>query len=559
MATSTQIANGLQRPAAQQTTSALMLVALWQAVVGIALFAGVWYVWNLPQLAGSSQTIDSILRLGDIVRYIMMVFLSLLGVASLYSALMIMQLNNSGRFIAILLDLFLFTMALLLFGHLLGLYIGIDNLAESLWRNAIWMLGFPLGYALVWGSRKLFSEGSDSQEWMERAGLGIMMLALIIILWNGGLLNSIGDLVSAFFQPGSLVVGIVMALFLLAGIVLIRNGYTFGETIAERESWQGWLFLMPNFANFLLFFALPLILSFYLSFTDYSGLSPAEWLGFENYARLLSVEFHTIPAEQAPGTVFTSGYTLVSEFGLGANKLIIGARDPLFWLSLGNTFRYCIMLLLLGVFPALLLAMLLNSKIPGMQFYRAVFFLPSIAAVVGVALIWQWLYDPIIGFINYGLSQIFPDLSINWLSDANVMLIAVVIMAAWQVIGFNAVIFLAGLQAVPRELMEAGKVDGAGPVTRFLRITLPLLAPTTFFVVVTTLISGLQAFSEMYVLLWATSDNARLTTVYYLYEEGFERFNFGSASATAWILFAVIFTVTLIQFRLSNRSSAYQD
>jgi len=107
--------------------------------------------------------------------------------------------------------------------------------------------------------------------------------------------------------------------------------------------------------------------------------------------------------------------------------------------------------------------------------------------------------------------------------------------------------------------MEASTVDGAGPITRFFRIMMPLIAPTTFFVVVTTLISGLQAFSEMYVLLWATSDNARLTTVYYLYEEGFERFQFGNASATAWLLFIVIFIVTLVQFRLSNRSSAYQD
>ncbi|MCS7071572.1 MAG: sugar ABC transporter permease, partial [Anaerolinea sp.] len=136
---------------------------------------------------------------------------------------------------------------------------------------------------------------------------------------------------------------------------------------------------------------------------------------------------------------------------------------------------------------------------------------------------------------------------------------SVVIMAAWQVIGFNTVILLAGLQGVPRDLIEAATVDGAGPWTRFRRIILPLLAPTTFFVTVTTLISGLQAFSEMFALFGNSMSNARLTVVFYLYQQGFVNFNMGYASATAWVLFVVIFAVTLIQFRLSSRSKAYQD
>jgi multiple sugar transport system permease protein len=556
MATTTQAAGLPASGARAGMTPNIMLIAVWQIILGIALIVGITQVWNLPALADTNDTIDQILRLGDVVRWFIMVLMGIGAFGAFASAFWIFQLNNSGRLLAMLLNFFLFALGLLYLGNILGLYLGLDNLAEGLWRNALWLLGFPLGYVLVWlGGRQ--HPSSDLAEWLPKIGLGIMMLSLIVILWNNGLLNSVGDLVQAFFQPLSLVTFVIIAIMLAVGLALVRNGYTFNETIAERESWQGWLFLMPNFVNFLLFFAMPLLLSFYLSFTDYNVISPAEWVGVDNYRDLLSLNFQTVAADVR--ATLPAGYGQVAEIGLGANKLVVSAFDPMFWISLGNTFRYCFMLLLLGVVPALLLALLLNSKIPGMQFYRAVFFLPSIAAVVGVALIWQWLYDPVIGFVNYALRFFNPSLELNWLSDPNLMLIAVVIMAAWQVLGFNAVIFLAGLQAVPRELMEAGKVDGAGPVTRFLRITLPLIAPTTFFVLITTLISGLQAFSEMYVLLWATNDNARLTTVYYLYEEGFERFNFGNASATAWLLFGVIFIVTLIQFRLSNRSSAYSD
>ena len=185
-------------------------------------------------------------------------------------------------------------------------------------------------------------------------------------------------------------------------------------------------------------------------------------------------------------------------------------------------------------------------------------------------MIWQWLYNPVIGYINYAISGVvnflnsifgggITDPRIDWLTNDNIMLYSAVIMAAWQVIGFNTVILLAGLQGVPKDLIEASTVDGANAWTRLRSILLPLIAPTMFFVTVTTLISGLQAFSEMYVLFGNSTSNARLTTVFYLYQQGFQRFQMGYASATAWVLFAVIFAVTLIQFRLSSRSKAYAD
>jgi ABC-type sugar transport system permease subunit len=544
MATSSQVASSPSaRSGAPQLTPPIMAVGVAQILLGVALLFGAVQVWNLPEF----------FNLGNIVQQFLGGVVGLVAIASIVSGILIFQLNNNGRLIGMLIDLFLAAFAVLYLGHLLDLYIGLDVLAGGIWRNAIWLLGFPIGYAIVWFAQRIDNDA------IQKVGLGIMMLALAVILWNSGLLTSIGDLLRALFQPLTLAtLGIIAVLVVMAG-TLMREGLRFGETMGERESWQGWLFLLPNFVTFLLFFALPLLLSFYFSFTDYNAISRPNFVGLQNYTNLLSLEFQTVPAGASTVEGFSPGYVRVASIPLGANDFSIGARDPLFWVSLGNTFRYCIMLIILAIIPSLLLAMLLNSKIPGMKFYRAIFFLPSIAAVVGVALIWKWLYDPVIGFINYAIRFFAPAAEINWLTDDSLMLIATVIMAAWQVIGFNAVIFLAGLQAVPRELIEASTVDGAGPVRRFLSITLPLIAPTTFFVTVTTLISGLQAFSEMFILLGTTPSNARLTTVYYLYEEAFARQGFGSASATAWVLFVIIFIVTLIQFRLSSRAAAYQD
>ncbi|MBC7870696.1 MAG: sugar ABC transporter permease, partial [Chitinophagaceae bacterium] len=151
------------------------------------------------------------------------------------------------------------------------------------------------------------------------------------------------------------------------------------------------------------------------------------------------------------------------------------------------------------------------------------------------------------------------DPAIQWLTGTGTMLFSIVLLAAWQVVGFNTVLFLAGLQGIPRELYEAAYVDGANRWRQFLNVTVPLLGPTTFFVTITTIITGLQAFNEPYALIFQRPMpiEAR-TAVFHLYDIGFSRFQFGYASSVAWILFAVIFTITLLQFRFS-RSKAYQD
>jgi multiple sugar transport system permease protein len=214
------------------------------------------------------------------------------------------------------------------------------------------------------------------------------------------------------------------------------------------------------------------------------------------------------------------------------------------------------------------LSLILNSKLPGVNFFRALYFIPSIAAVVGTALIWRWLYDPTIGYFNYIIGEIvnflnstlgfnLSDPNIQWLTGPGVVLFSIVFLASWQAVGFNTVLFLAGLQGIPNTLYEAATVDGANRWQQFRNVTLPMLAPTTFFVSITTIVTGLQVFNEPFALFPARPIPVQATTsVFYLYNRGFNRFEFGYASSVAWLLFIIIFAVTLVQFRL-QRSDAY--
>jgi len=268
----------------------------------------------------------------------------------------------------------------------------------------------------------------------------------------------------------------------------------------------------------------------------------------------------------------TTKFVELARFSLFGSRFLIGAADKLFWLALRNTVVFSLMAVPLSVIPALLLANLLNSKLPGMKAFRAIYFLPSIAAVVGIALIWQWLYNAAVGYINYAITSVVNllnsipgimliDPQVRWLSDTNTALLAVVIMSAWQWIGFNTVLFLAGLQNIPGELYEAATVDGAGKWAKFWNVTLPLLAPTTFFVITTAIISALQLFEQVYVLIPTEPpggpNNSTLSLVLYLYQKGFQRFEQGYASAVAWVLFVAIFGVTLLQYLRQRRSTAY--
>lgn len=478
---------------------------------------------------------------------------------------------NSGRYIGMALYCVGFVLSLAVLFHLWGVYSSFEFFVDGLLANAQLLLGFALAYALFWLSGRL-QDDSRLQIWLERVSLGIGGLTLVALLLSANILGGFNYILSTYSQPMTWIVTLCAVIFGGLAYGLLMLGDSLGELPDQRNAWQGWLMLAPNIIGFMIFFAGPLLLSLYLSFTDNTVGRVPNFIGLENYGTILSLEFQMKDenVRYAQDTL-SRGYAVLAEIEMGrGNSLVIGARDVMFWISLRNTLLFCLLLVPLAIVPALMLSMVLNSSLPGMKFFRAVYFLPSVAAVVGTALIWRWLYTPNIGYYNYFISSVvdwlngtfgfnITDPQIQWLTDPSVVLISMVLLASWGLVGYNTVLFLAGLQGIPRVLYEAAMIDGANRVQQFRNVTLPMLAPTTFFVLITTIVTGLQVFNEPYALFPSVPipDNAT-TSVYYLYRRGFFFFDFGYASSIAWILFIIIFSITLVQFRL-QRNGAYDD
>jgi len=551
-------------PAAQPTPPIVFATMVWQLIVavGSVIAALQFFEVGLPD-ALSFYEPENFYNLGDPVQYFVGLICLMPAAIALYSNWALLQNDNSGRYAAFGLNL---TGAILGVAYLLNLwdfYIGMDSYSNAILDNLIFTYAIAAGYAIYWFAGR-FDEESAVRERLEIVGAGIGMLSLIALLLAGGFLGVLSDTIGTYSNVDTIITTIAIAIFASIAIGMLNQGEYFGESTGQREAWQGWLMLTPNMVGFAIFFAGPLILSFYLSFTNAAVGQVPEVIGLDNYIELVRLEFTTTDPDTASIDALSDGYREVTRFGLGGSDLVVGGTDPLFWISLYNTLLFCLMLVPLSTIPALILATVLNAKIPGVKFFRAVYFLPSVAAVVGTALIWRWLYNPINGYYNYIISEVagflgFADPNIEWLTQESTALPAVVLLAAWQVVGFNTVLFLAGLQGIPKILYEAAYVDGASNVQQFFRITLPMLAPTTFFVVITTVIQGLQVFNEIFTMFPARPVPEHvITSVYYLYDRGFFRFQFGYASSVAWLLFALIFAITLFQFRLS-RSAAYED
>jgi ABC-type sugar transport system permease subunit len=387
------------------------------------------------------------------------------------------------------------------------------------------------------------------------------------LLWFSGLLDALSEVLGTYGETRTWLVTVAVVIFASVFYGMLRLARYFGETPEERTAWQGWLMLSPNIIGFMLFFAGPLLLSLYISFTNSPPGSSPTFTGLENYTEILNVQVKTqddlsLSAQKA----LDFGFSELTSFEVGDTRYVIGAKDRLFWISLKNTLLFSIFLVPLSVIPALAIAILLNSKLPGVKFFRSMYFLPSVAAVVGVGVIWrEAMYGSTVGYINFFVTEIvgflndtlglgITDPKVVWLSEAQ--LAAMVIMAAWQIVGFNTVLYLAGLQGIPNVLYEASEVDGANRWQQFRHVTFPLLGPTTFFVIVTTMINGLQVFNEPYVLFRDPPPEGGITGVFYLYRRTFFGSNFGYSSAIAWLLFIVIFMITIIQFRI-QRSDPY--
>lgn len=281
------------------------------------------------------------------------------------------------------------------------------------------------------------------------------------------------------------------------------------------------MFILPWLVGFFIFTAGPMIYSLYMSFTDFSGLGAANWVGIENYKKILT-------------------------------------EDPLFWQSLWNTLFYTIIGVPLGLVVGYMLAVLLNAKVKFMGTFRTLFYLPSLVPTVASSLLWILIFQPDFGIANAILSFLHLPTS-DWLLSEAMVKPALIIMSLWGA-GGGMVIYLAGLQSVPVSLYEAAELDGAGKLRKFWHVTVPMTSNVIFFNLIMGLIGSFQVFTQAYVV---SSGNGgpnykSLFYVFYLYQDAFKFFKMGYASALAWILFIIILIFTVIQFKVFGKKVYYE-
>lgn len=289
-----------------------------------------------------------------------------------------------------------------------------------------------------------------------------------------------------------------------------------------RGDWLwGYGLIAPMALGLAVFYLWPIVQTLYLSFTESGVFGGQTWVGVDNFAAL---------------------------FG---DEEMLGA--------LRNTLLYSV-LVLIGVPLAIVIAALLNVPgLRGLGFYRTLYFLPVVTMPAAVGLTWRYLYNGDFGLINYLLGEIGID-GPYWVSDPEFAIYAIAVVGIWSSLGYNAVLFLAGLQGIPKHYYEAAAIDGAGRMRQFFRITLPLLTPTTFFVMVITLINALQVFDLVYLMIDTKSPAlaGSRTIVYLFYEQGFVQNSRGYAAAIAVVLLALILALTALQFRLQRRWVHYE-
>jgi multiple sugar transport system permease protein len=282
----------------------------------------------------------------------------------------------------------------------------------------------------------------------------------------------------------------------------------------RRGRWFGYIYGGPVIIAFLVFNLYPMALGLYLSFTRWDILSPPTFIGLGNWADLF--------------------------------------KDDLLWRAVLQTLYYAVVSVAGATALSIALALALNQRLKTIGFYRTFFFLPAVTSLVAIAMVWRWIYNTEFGVLNAFLGSLGIN-PVNWLGDPVLAMPAVILMSIWRSAGFNTVLFLAGLQGVPQEYYEAAEIDGASRWDRFVHITLPLISPTTFFVVVNGLIGSWQVFDQVYILTRGGPLLSTVTVVYLIYSNGFEWYKTGYAAAMAYGLFLIIIALTAIQFRLQKR------
>jgi multiple sugar transport system permease protein len=294
-----------------------------------------------------------------------------------------------------------------------------------------------------------------------------------------------------------------------------RGGYD----VRRQQALAGYVFVAPAMVIFFVFTLLPVACALYLSFTNYDVFTRMDWVGASNYSYVFEDEF--------------------------------------FWRALRNTLEYTVWMIPLSMAIGLGLAMLLNQKLRGLGVYRTVYYVPVVTSMVAVAMIWIQLFDPLYGVISNAVEGIGIK-GINWLGDPNLAMPSIIAVSVWKVIGWNMLIYLAGLQGIPEYLKEAAAIDGANRWQSFWKITLPLLQPTTFFIFVTSTIGAFQVFDQVYVMTGGGPANATTTLVHQIYNAAFKAIDMGYAAAMSFVLFGIILVVSLLSMRGIRGEVAYQ-
>jgi multiple sugar transport system permease protein len=304
---------------------------------------------------------------------------------------------------------------------------------------------------------------------------------------------------------------------------------------------SAYFYIVPAAIIILIFRFFPILFVFRVSFYKWGMAGLEKFLGFGNYRELL--------------------------------------RDPYFWQSISNTVWYAIFVVPLTLFISLFIALILNRKIGGVGFFRTVYFLPVVTSIVAISAVWKWIYHPEVGLANYILS-IFHISKVAWLSNyrgifeiltrrqlppilagPSVALISIIIMMVWKGLGYNIVIFLAGLQNISKTYYEAAMIDGAGGFSIFKNITWPLLSPTTFYVLIMTTIVSFQVFAPVWLMTGPPTGGPLGTTnvvVYHIYDNAFNYSRYGYASAISLVLFLVILSLTLLQRKMVEKRVHYE-
>lgn len=296
----------------------------------------------------------------------------------------------------------------------------------------------------------------------------------------------------------------------------------FGHTpLARRKAFWGLALIAPNTIGLFVFFGIPVLIAFGLSFFEWNGIKAPAFIGLDNFVRVLS--------------------------------------DPLFGRALSNTLILAAIVIPLNMTLALGAAVLLNQRLRFRNVFRTIYFLPVVTSTVAASVVWTWVFQPSLGLIG-----VIPGLgSMQWLTRPELVLIPIAAVTVWQRVGFDMILFLAGLQNVPRVLHEAAVIDGANRPQRFFRITLPMLSPTTFLILTLNFISVFQIFDQVYIMTQRTTPGgvggSATTLTFLLYQTGFVRSQFGYASAIALALFLIVLLITVIQLRLQRRWVFYES